>query len=64
MSILQKINFLHLILGLAFFLYGMTVMSNGLKKMSGSSLELSLQINLKVLPLVRVLQLLFSHHLP
>ena len=43
MSILQKINFLHLILGLAFFLYGMTVMSNGLKKMSGSSLELSLK---------------------
>lgn len=43
MSILEKINFLYLILGLSFFLYGMTVMSNGLKKMSGSKLETNLK---------------------
>ncbi len=43
MSILQKINFLDLICGLAFFLYGMTAMSGGLKKMAGSKLELNLK---------------------
>jgi len=36
-------NFISLLGGLAFFLYGMTVMSSGLTRMAGSKLERSLQ---------------------